>query len=236
MISIVIPSRTRSNIRLSLRHIQHFEGGTRQDIRVVVVLDGISTNDPDLPAGTVGVPVSYVEGQHPFVFARNVNIGAHVHPEADLVIMNDDALLQAPGGITEMCEVLRRPENAEFGVMSSKVQGAACNPRVITATKARPERPMVMDVGVMVPFICVAIRREVWERVGHLDEQYVDYGFEDDDFCRSCRSRGMRIGCFTGCVVEHGSIPSTFRNRGHCPLEPNRLRYLAKWGNHEGAQ
>lgn len=235
MISIVIPSKTVPNIQKSIRCIQHFESGTRQDMHVVVVLDGIDLLDPNLPVTKNGVHVSYVQGVQPFVFARNVNIGAHSHPDADLVVMNDDALLTVPGGITEMCLALRRPENLKFGILSSKVFGAACNPRVISGTTALFNTAMVMDAGHMVPFICVAIRREVWERVGHLDEQYVDYGFEDDDFCRSCRSRGLRVGCYTGCIVDHGSIHSTFRNAGHCSLEPNRLRYLAKWGNHEGA-
>lgn len=236
MISIVIPSRTIPNIQKGVRCIQHFEGGTRQDIRIVVVLDGIDIADPNLPVGKNGIGITYVLGRQPFVFSRNVNIGAAVHPESDLVIMNDDALLTVPGGITEMCEAMRRPENLKFGVISSKVFGAACNPRVISGTSSIVSTSMVSDAGPMVPFICVAIRREVWDRVGRLDEQFVDYGFEDDDFCRSCRTHGMRIGCYSGCIVDHGSIPSTFRNAGHCSLEPNRLRYLAKWGNHEGAQ
>jgi hypothetical protein len=115
--------------------------------------------------------------------------------------------------------------------------GAACNGKILVPSRPHAEFPsIVQDAGKMVPFICVGFRRAVFNRVGGLDEQFVDYGFEDDDFCRSARTAGWKIGVLKSVAVNHEFLPSTYRSSGvHVSLEPNRLRYIQKWGDHEGA-
>ena len=51
-------------------------------------------------------------------------------------------------------------------------------------------------------------------RVGHLDERFTGYGFEDNDYCRRVDRAAMLLGTYEACVVRHGSpIESTFRSR-----------------------
>ncbi len=81
----------------------------------------------------------------------------------------------------------------------------------------------------MLALYCAAIRREVWERVGPLDESYATGMFEDDDFSRRLRQAGYELRCLRGAWVHHwqqasfGALPSDEYLRIY---EENRRRYL----------
>jgi hypothetical protein len=47
------------------------------------------------------------------------------------------------------------------------------------------------------------IRRQVWEELGGLDEQFYPVWFEDVDFCRRARDRGYRVFYEPGVVAIH---------------------------------
>lgn len=241
MFSVIVPSRNWSNLSLCVGLIRRHEG---PDAEIIIVDDGLDL-PIDLPPAFHTPTTHWVRGIKPFVFARNVNHGVTavqlLHQDwlhRTFVIMNDDALLQTQYGLTSLCYAAAR-ERASYGVVSAGITDACCNPKI--RAQVRPYNPadpgleQVTNVGPMAPFICVAIRGLMWAEVGGLDERYVDYGFDDDDFCRTVRKQGKAIGVYKGCVVAHGSLPSTFRSTGHCPLEPNKARFLAKWGDHEGA-
>ena len=56
-------------------------------------------------------------------------------------------------------------------------------------------------------FYCVAMRREVMEKVGLLDEGFGLGMFEDDDYCLRVRKAGYRLVINEGCFIYHkGSL------------------------------
>jgi len=56
-------------------------------------------------------------------------------------------------------------------------------------------------------FYCVAMRREVMEKVGLLDEGFGLGMFEDDDYCLRVRKAGYRLAVNEGCFIYHkGSL------------------------------
>ena len=91
-----------------------------------------------------------------------------------------------------------------------------------------------------VSFACVAVRREVFERVGDLDEGYFMY-FEDMDFCRRARAAGFRVGFEPAARVVHlrGGTSEVKRNTQHRRRRPRyfyeaRSRYFIKWYGRTG--
>jgi GT2 family glycosyltransferase len=95
----------------------------------------------------------------------------------------------------------------------------------------------VRDESRMVCFVCVFVPRRTLEAVGLLDEQFVGYGCDDDDYCLRVRKAGLKIGIFDGCFVDHSTLKSTYRGRflgGN--YQPNLKLFAAKWGALEGAQ
>lgn len=255
--SIVIPSRSPANLVPCIRAIR--AAGERA--RIIVVDD----MPYPLPRGfnwhESGLDLSrdlVVTGRDPFVFARNVNLGIEAAGDDDVILLNDDALLQTPGGFTALSNMAMLPA---YGVISS-----ACNnvgnvrqhisghdrqcPRYIAMFGAAgvecrhgfdacPEcdpctcRPGgLRDEPRMVCFVCVLIPRRTIQAVGLLDPRFVGYGMDDDDYCLRVRNAGLKIGIFDGCYVDHGSLTSSFRGAAGAggDFMPNMKLFIEKWG------
>ena len=90
----------------------------------------------------------------------------------------------------------------------------------------------------MLAMFCVAMRREVFERVGLLDERFEVGMFEDDDYCRRVRACGYELRCARDSFVHHWQLAS-FRLLGednyHRVYEENKLKYERKWNRRQPA-
>jgi polysaccharide pyruvyl transferase CsaB len=85
----------------------------------------------------------------------------------------------------------------------------------------------------MLAMFCLAIKREVYETVGALDERFGVGMFEDDDYNRRARAKGWEIRCARDAYVHHWQKAS-FRLMGEkaylALFEENRKKYEEKWG------
>jgi GT2 family glycosyltransferase len=85
-------------------------------------------------------------------------------------------------------------------------------------------------------FFCVAMRREVFERVGPLDERFGLGMFEDGDYNRRVRGAGFEIRCARDAFVHHWQMAS-FRKLGEAAylrlFEENERKFEEKWGKGE---
>jgi hypothetical protein len=176
-------------------------------------------------------PRVIVVREKPFIFAKAINRGIAAAGEDDVVLLNDDALLNTTNGFEEMERLSK--EHPEFGVISGAVLGNIC------CDEQRPKPVHHWEVNhPMVAFVCVYIPRAVIEKVGLLDERFIGYGYDDDDLCRRIRDAGYKLAVCGKCVVEHASLPSTFRSGNYMPNEEylkkmqfNRTLFQEKWKN-----
>src|SRR5262249_8941625 len=142
----------------------------------------------------------------------------------DVILLNDDAELVTPGGFTAWSDAMLR--HSEVGVCSSGIRGLVGNAR----QRAAAHRQLELESRAPA-VVCVCFPRPVLDRVGPLDERFVGYGYEDNDYCERALRAGWRLGIFHGCVVDHsGKLPSTFRSRRdiHSIHEKNRRLYQEK--------
>jgi len=82
-------------------------------------------------------------------------------------------------------------------------------------------------------FYCVAMRRDVLEKVGLLDERFGLGMFEDDDYCLRVRRSGHRLVINEGCFIYHkGSLSfKKLENKEYQQIfERNREYYQRKHG------
>lgn len=219
-LSVVVPSKNEANLRQCIQSLRQHE----PDVQVVVV--------DDFPEGKRPANLDHVQwcaGVKPFVFARNVNLGIQMC-DGDVVLLNDDAQLKTPQGLSKMQQALE--ENKNFGLLGSS---RLPNPRhhLYQRTLNNPVNA-VGETPLMVPFFCALIPRRTIEAAGLLDERFVGYGYDDDDYCLRVRRAGMQIGVFLGCYVDHASLPSSYRTGiDHRPqMALNRKLFCEKWGSH----
>jgi GT2 family glycosyltransferase len=217
-LAVVVPSKTRSNFIACATAIRRNE----PDVRIILVDDGTGLKESDLDDF---MPCLQVAGDKPFVFARNCNLGIAAAGAEDVVIMNDDALLETPCGLTALREAAEA--HPEVGII-------AATTNLVGNINQRPRGIGLREDPRMVCFVCVLIPRRTIEAVGFLDEEFVGYGFEDDSYCLRIRRAGLKIGIHDGCFVDHASLHSTFRGDPRTPadLEIGRQIFIKKWGAH----
>jgi polysaccharide pyruvyl transferase CsaB len=84
----------------------------------------------------------------------------------------------------------------------------------------------------MAPLLCVMLRRDLWNRIGELDERFKVGMFEDDDYSRRVRNAGYRIATAEDCFVHHfgsGSFAQLQPEEALAIFARNRLLYETKW-------
>ncbi len=229
-ISVIIPSCTVNNLRQCIDRIRQYEPG----MSVIVVNDGLEP--PDWRPVPMGLPYMEIPGVNPFIYARNINLGIKAAGGDDVILLNDDALLETPGGFTALQQVAAN--HPECGLMSAATNGGNLRQRRQPGDSVRYDHPMVA-------FVCVFIPRTTLTKVGLLDERFGlkadakigprGYGCDDDDYCwRVERHANMKLGIYDGCFVDHRSLTSTFRGNPKRPADVilHEQLFLKKWGRH----
>lgn len=223
--AVVIPSRTTTNAARCIEAVRRNE----RHMPIVLVWDKSNNNPEQVPEITRG-GVDVIEVDHPFCFAKNVNIGIRAIGDLSPIILGDDGLLMTAGGFTDMA--IAAEKNPEYGVISASISGFVGN-----RNQQHTGIGGLRDEPRMVCFIAALIPRRVIEKVGLLDEDFVGYGADDDEMCLRARRAGYKIGVFDGCIVEHGTLPSTFRSRPDCGVlfQQNMELFKRKFGatNHQ---
>ena len=196
-----------------------------QDSFGIVILSDTPSNELACTSRLNGAPryvvsTKYGKAPAPFVFARNANIGLRAcfddHPYA--ILLNDDALLETPNGFRQLVD-----DSQGYGLISAAIRGGVGNVNQLT----RSNGPRIRIEPRHLCFIAVCIPRSTWNVVGELDERFVDYGYEDNDYSLRVRQAGMTLAVSENCVVEHGlTLPHTFKR----DIQPNYQRFMDKWG------
>ncbi len=211
-LTVIIPSDNRFCAELCVEAI----GRHDPSVQIIVVTDRI------LPV----VGAAHVDAPQPFCFSKSINTGI-AKCDGDIIVCNHDAILETPGGFTSL--QTNCPE--DYGVLSAAVRGACCNPLQCKSYRQGLVQAPYPDLTVS--FIAAFIPRRALDKIGLLDEQFIGYGFDDDDACWRMHKAGLKVGIWHDTVVEHDRLPSSFRARpeNHQLMQDNRTRFETKYGH-----
>jgi GT2 family glycosyltransferase len=115
-------------------------------------------------------------------FTKTVNAGLHQTLAEDVCILNDDILWFVPGWL----EILRQAlySNQGYGIAGPSGKSSTSPMR-----HGWPGMSGIQEVNHL-PFWCVLVKREAFDRVGYLDERLIHYG-SDNVFCWKSAERGQ---------------------------------------------
>lgn len=189
---IVIPNRYPDIIAPLIQSLKDFEPG----VRVIIVADG-HTND----YGFEMIPY-----EEPFVFSKAVNMGIKALGTADAILLNDDCVLLECRSLSRLAYI--GCIHGNIGILSPLIKGCAGNPIQRWHEKEKYWRPLQViqnQLGTMpICFPCVWIARKLIDTIGPMDEKFVAYGFDDDDYCMRARAAGFLTSVTTWVTVQHG--------------------------------
>ena len=217
---VIIPSARAENLVACVRALTLCEPSLDPS-SIIVIDDGARHQAMSRLPG-----VRWIAGVHPFVYARNVNLGIIAAGRDDVILLNDDACLSTPRGFTALSNQVNARQGV--GICSAGIRGVVGNPAQIAGST-----PQFRWEPRTLAFVCVYIQRATLDRLGPLDERFTGYGFEDNDYCERALRGGLQLAIWDGCVVDHaGDLPSTYRTRPdlYGLFEHNRESYLRKWG------
>lgn len=235
---------TFNNLELNRLCLESLYARTEWPNFDVIVLDNASTD---------GTPEYLKEAEKTFPnlcvilnnanlgFARANNIGLKQASGEYLVLLNNDTVL-ARGWLSALIRHLHTDPN--IGMLGPVTNEIGNEAKVPVGYKRLEDMPRWAANYVhendnrlfhipMLAMFCVMMRREVYERVGLLDEDFDIGMFEDDDYTRRVRENGYEIVCTHDSFVHHfgrASFKTLSEERYRAVFQRNRRVYENKWG------
>lgn len=204
---------------LAIRAVEYH---TKNPYRLIIVDNGsklLETKDMLYDAEIRGHTVLRLSENRSF--SSGVNAGVRLGKAKFICILNDDALV-TEGWDGALLQDASDKFTGMVGARSNYVSGPQGNPAFTG------EPPYLI-------FVCVALRRQVWEAVGPMDEETFD-GFSSEDLDYSWRvvKAGYRLKVSSAFVLHAGSrtLAATMGDaeaRGRNDAKYN-ARLIDKWG------
>jgi GT2 family glycosyltransferase len=175
-------------------------------------------------------------------FAAGVNAAAAASHGDYLCLLNNDTVVTR-GWLSALVRHLET--NRELGMVGPSTNEIANEARVDVGyrelrhldswargfTRARAG---IADPMPMLAMFCALLRRDVFDRVGPLDERFEIGMFEDDDYARRLAAEGLRLAVARDSFVHHagrGSFRALPDEEYRRIFRENRRRYEEKWGD-----
>ena len=157
-----------------------------------------------------------------------------------LVLLNNDTVVPR-GWLAGLMRHLEDPTAGAVGPVTNRIGNEAevavgyeSYSAFLDEARARGEAHASRSFDIVMPaMFCLALRREVHEHLGALDEGFGTGLLEDDDYAERARRAGYRSVCAEDVLVHHfgeGSFGRLFGDGTHGRLlASNRRRFEEKW-------
>ena len=210
---IIVSFNTRE---ILFRCLESIKQHTQEISYEVIVVDNAS-EDGTAQATIERFPeVTVIANDDNRGFSAANNQGIAVSKGRKIALLNPDTLL-TENSFQKIFRYLQ--EHSEFSILGSGIVDENNQPCPIRLWEDTPQdaawkilglynpskelqRMGDMQEALVISGCCFVIRRELFEEIGLLDENYFLYN-EEDDFCRRARQHGKRICFFPETSIQH---------------------------------
>lgn len=224
--SIIIP--VKDNLEMTQKCLNSIKEHTT-DYEVIIVDNGSS------PA--YAGPEQIIRNAENLGFPIAVNQGIKAAQGEIIVVLNNDIIV-TPFWLDRLAEHLKT-----FDMIGPKTNSVSGPQKVGAASYSNPSGIdnfasviYANNQGKAIPFhrlvfFCVAIKKQVIDKIGLLDEQFSPGNFEDDDFCLRAVEAGFKLGIADDVFIHHeGSATHKSLNIDYQTLmATNKAKFQAKW-------
>jgi GT2 family glycosyltransferase len=210
----------------------------------VIVVDNASTDDTPRQMKrlcTVDPRIKYIRNDENVGFAAGNNVGLKAATGDYIVLLNNDTYVTR-GWVRDLIRPLMHSQNIglvgpltnnigneqKIRIEYSDMQEMERKTRRFTRLHFR-QRYKVKNLA----FFCVAMRRDVVEKVGLLDEAYGLGFFEDDDYCQRVLAAGYELVVVDDVFVHHhlsASFNALGQEQKKAQMQRNKAIYEKRWG------
>ncbi len=196
-----------------------------KDPAVAAYIEGVHGNDT--------VHIEKVLSDENEGFAKGTNKGMRLSDAEYVCLLNNDCEV-TEGWLGEMISIAEKsekigivnPQSNTFG--STPPDGVTINDHA--QSLKRDKKGCYVELGHAIGFACL-IKREVIDRIGHLDEAYEGVCYEDTDYSNQAQERGYFPVMAEGAYVYHVEQASRRSLKGKKEIyRKNREIYEKKWG------
>jgi GT2 family glycosyltransferase len=224
---------TRACIDSVLRNSVH------PNLELIVVDNGSTDGSVEMLQAIKDPHVRVLLNQENAGFAAANNQGLRAATGAYLVLLNNDTVV--PRGW--LPRLLRHLDDAQIGLTVAATNFSGNESRIpvpySTVEEMFPFAERYMhehdrqrfDIAVAAMY-CVGMRRDTYERLGPLDEEFGIGMFEDDDYSHRARLAGLRVVCTEDVFVHHvgqASFAKLPREAYELLWKRNQEHFESKW-------
>jgi GT2 family glycosyltransferase len=234
---------TYNNLALTRLCLESIVRNTDYPNYEIIVVDNNSTDrTPEylrqLAAQHPHVQIILNSENRGFSFANNQGLALSTGDR--LVLLNNDTVVP-PGWLSRL---LRHLEDPAIGLVGPVTNSVGNEARVEVEYQTMGEMEAFADELVwtndgrladihMLAMFCVAFRRDTYEKVGRLDEQFGIGMFEDDDYSLRVKKSDLRVVCAADVFVHHfgqAAFKELIPSGAYDELfTENRRRFESKW-------
>ncbi len=234
---------TYNNLALTRLCLESVSRNTEYPNVEIIIVDNLSKDGtPDYlrQLAELEPSVKVILNDQNFGFAKANNQGIELATGDFIVLLNNDTIVP-PGWLSRLLRHLNDPKVGMVGPVTNFV-GNEAKIEVPYFTWREMENfahehtwqhdLLVSDIHMLAMF-CVAIRREVFQQIGPLDERFGIGMFEDDDYSVRVKQAGYRLVCAADVFVHHfgqAAFGKLIKSGDYDRLfEENQRQYEAKW-------
>jgi polysaccharide pyruvyl transferase CsaB len=242
-VSVIIV--TFNNVKLNKLCLESILAKTDYPNYEIVVVDNHSTDGTTDYLRTIEKRFDFIKvvlNDKNEGFPKANNQGINVSDGHYIVFLNNDTIV-TKGWLTKFTNYLDKyPEIGLIGPVTNfcgneaKIDSTYKDLREMdyfAYSYAAAHETQFFDIKVLA-FYCVAMRREIIEMVGLLDEHFGIGMFEDDDYARRVKLKGYRVVCAEDIFIHHfgqGAFKKLIENGEYRKLfDRNKRLFEKKWG------